>query len=126
MVLGFVPPRECTCGLPPWLSTHVASAQLFEGLSPKIFQEEVNNEKKTKFNEREKEGRSPVAAGSERLLLEWTLSKWLFFTSQGRNMKNMKYVAGLDEKENVIRVGQRMSHAPTASELGSSSPGKPM
>lgn len=67
MVLGFVPPRECTCGLPPWLSTHVASAQLFEGLSPKIFREEVNNEKKTKFNERKKEGRSPVAAGSERL-----------------------------------------------------------
>lgn len=48
------------------------------------------------------------------------------FTSQGRNMKNMKYVAGLDKKENVIRVGQRMSHAPTTSELGSSGPGKPM
>lgn len=116
---------ECTCGLPPWLSRHVASAQLFEGLSPKIFQEEVNDEKKT-ILKKKKEGRSPVAAGSERLLLEWTLSKWLFFTSQGRNMKNMKYVAGLDEKENVIRVGQRMSHAPTASELGSRSPGKPM
>lgn len=41
-------------------------------------------------------------------------------------MKIMKYVAGLDKKENVIRVGQRMPHAPTASELGSSRPGKPM
>lgn len=41
-------------------------------------------------------------------------------------MNNMKYAAGLDEKENVIRVGQRMPHAPTASELGSSRPGKPM
>lgn len=55
-----------------------------------------------------------------------TFSNWLIFTSQGRNMKNKKYVAGLDKKKNVIRVGQRMPHAPTASELGSSSPGKPM
>lgn len=75
-----------------------------------------------------------IAAESERFMLEsgvnshdkGTFSNWLFFTSQSRNMKNMKYVAGLYKKENVIRVGQRMSHASTASELGSRRPGKPM
>lgn len=82
--------------------------------------------RKQNLKKRKGEESPVVAAGSDRLMLEWTFSKWLFFTSQGRNMKNMKYLAGLDEKENVIRAGQRMSHAPTASELGSSSPGKPM
>lgn len=56
----------------------MASAQFFKELSPKILKEEVNNEKKTKFKKKRKEEESPVAAGSERLMLEWTFSKWLF------------------------------------------------
>lgn len=66
-------------GLSPSMSGHVVSyhgsadmrplARLFEGPSPKILEKEIN---KRKQNKRMEEESTVAAAGSERLILEWT------------------------------------------------------